>query len=69
MAKKGGSQSLVDAALDKAIAEEIERVTKKKADGEYVHSITERMKVYDRALKLEALKQKGHNPGFGGNFK
>lgn len=70
MAKK--STGKVNAALERALAEELKEVTRKEAEGEnqgkFVYSIIERMRVYDRALKLESIKLKADDPEWGKAF-
>jgi len=61
----------LNAELEKALAEEIAEITKKVTDGDkkgqYVYDTVERMRVYDRALKLEQLKLKVDDPEWDRN--
>lgn len=68
----------VSQALEDALADELKEVTRKwgkkdaipegKKEGEFVYGTVERMRVIDRALKLESLKMKVDDAGFGSNF-
>jgi hypothetical protein len=53
----------LDPALEKAISTMLRDVMKDKDA-----SITDKMKVIDRALKLEAIKQKMSDDGYGSGF-
>lgn len=64
--KTGGS---VNAALEKALAGEIEEISKKDDAGKYVYSVIDRTRVYGQAIKLEAIKAKLDDPGYGEGFK
>jgi hypothetical protein len=67
-------------ALEKALIDELQEVTKRHdADkfedgkavakqGEYVYPTVERMRVMDRALKLEQVKLKMDDPEWGKEF-
>ncbi len=66
----------LDAALEKALADEVKEITKRhKEDGEgykkgdYVYGVVDRTRVYDRALKLEFLKAKIVSPEWGKAFE
>lgn len=59
----------VSAALEDAIADEIKEVTKKDAEGKYLHPTIDRMRVIDKALKLEAIKAKLPDDDYGTGFK
>ena len=76
------SSGKVTEALDQAITDELAEVRRKHdADvndpdgkvmakkGEFVYPLPERMKVYDRALKLEAIKAKLDGTEWGSKFK
>lgn len=67
MTKKATSK--VNIELEKALAEELKSVTTKDHEGNYKFSIVERMRVYDRALKLESIKLKIESPEWGEEFK
>ncbi len=72
------SQGKVSKALEDALSAEVREVTRKyeapdatpaaKKIGDFVYDTVERMRVYDRALKLEGLKLKVDDSGFGANF-
>lgn len=66
-AKKGSGK--VSEALEKAIAAEVEEISKKGDDGKFVHSVIDRMRVYDKALKLESIKAKLPDEDYGSKFK
>ena len=53
----------IDPALEKAVAKMLKQVM---ADD--TATITDKMKVIDRALKLEAIKQKMQDDGYGSGF-
>lgn len=59
----------LDSALESMLVEEIELIREKDESGKFMHSTTERMKVFDRALKLKALNQKEESPNWGSAFK
>ena len=59
VAKKQG----IDPALEKAISKLLSQVMK-----DPQATITDKMKVIDRALKLEAIKQKMSDEGYGSGF-
>lgn len=73
-----GKSGAVSKELEAALADEVKEVSRKygkrdaipegKKEGEYVYGTVERMRVYDRALKLESLKLKVDDAGFGVNF-
>jgi hypothetical protein len=69
-------------ALEKALIDEMSEVTKKRdADdvneegkivakqGDYVYPTVERMRIYDRALKLEQVKLKMDDPEWSQAFR
>lgn len=58
----------INAELEKAITAELKEIVKKGPDGKFLYSLVDRARVYDRALKLEAIKQKLDDPGFGAGF-
>ena len=62
--KAGG----VNKELERAIAEELKEIRRKDAEGKPVYGILERMRVYDRALALEKVKQRIDDPAFGSGF-
>lgn len=63
--KKGG----IDPALIKAVGDLLKEVmTKPKAGEEAKYSLTDKMRVLDRSLKLEAIKQKMTDEGYGSGF-
>lgn len=78
MTKRKSGQ--VNAALEKALEAELEEVRRKHAEdvmdgekkvatkGENVYSLIDRMRVYDRFLKLEQLKLKVDDPEWGSKF-
>ena len=57
--KKGG----IDPSLEKSIAKLLKEVMASAGA-----TITDKMKVIDRALKLEAIKQKMQDDGYGSGF-
>lgn len=66
----------LNAELEAALAEEVKEISRKhETDGEghkrgaYVYPTVERMRVYDRALKLEQLKLKVDDPEWGSKFR
>lgn len=73
------SKGKVSRELEAALKEELREVTRKygkddvipegKKLGEFVYGTVERMRVIDRALKLEGLKLKVDDEGFGSEFK
>lgn len=68
----------VSKELEAALKEELREVTRRykgdeaipegKKEGEFVYGTVERMRVIDRALKLEGLKLKVDDEGFGSEF-
>ena len=56
-------KSSIDPVLEKAIGKLLKQVM---ADD--TATITDKMKVIDRALKLEAIKQKMQDDGYGSGF-
>lgn len=71
MAKSAGSK--VDAALERALADELKEITRKEAgeDGKekFVYSLLDRSRVYDRALKLQSIKAKLPDSDWGSEYK
>ncbi len=66
MAAKSGK---VNKYLDKMITNLLKEVNSaKNDDGKAAYSLTEKMKVVDRALKLEAIKMKADDSGYGSGF-
>lgn len=61
---KGSKNSKVDGKLSKAISSLLEEVMSK----DFTGTLTDKCKVVDRALKLEAIKAKLDDPGFGSGF-
>lgn len=70
MPRKKKDASGVDPALDRAITTLLKEVTleKKGEDGKRIYSLTDVCKVIDRKLKLEAIKAKMDDPGYGSAF-
>lgn len=71
MAKAAGGK--LDSALAKAIADELKEVTKRhpaghEQAGQFVYGTVERMRVIDRALKMQSLKLKADDPEWGREF-
>ena len=66
----------VNAALEKALADEVKEITRRHPEdygdrekrGKFVYELIDRSRVYDRALKLEALKLKADDPEWGKEF-
>jgi len=69
MARKGSGGSKVDPKLEKAIDDLVVKVKLGKKDEEgKPYSLTDVMKVIDRKLKLEAIKMKADDAGYGAAF-
>ena len=73
MSKKNAGK--VNAELDKALALELKEIGRKHPHdgdgykkGDYIYNTVERMRVYDRALKLEAIKLKANDSEWGSAF-
>lgn len=58
----------INRALEKALAEELKEITEKDDHGGFKHSPVDRMRVYDRALKLEQIKLKIQDSDWGSQF-
>ena len=70
MARKGSGGSKVDPKLEKAIDDLVVKVKLGKKDEEgKPYSLTDVMKVIDRKLKLEAIKMKADDAGYGAAFE
>lgn len=75
---RAASSSKVSKALQDALADEVAEVSRKykasetmpagKNAGDYVYDTVDRMRVYDRALKLESVKLKTDDDGYGSKF-
>lgn len=65
---KGGPQS-VNPKITRAINKLVDEVMKEPKEGETGPSLTDKMKVLDRALKHEAIRLKIQDSGEGGFFK
>jgi hypothetical protein len=61
----GAVSKVLVAAIDAEVAE----MARKNEDGTFVYSMVDRCRVYDRALKLEALKLKSDDPTWGAAFE
>lgn len=60
----------VNSKLEKMITDLLKEVNSgKNDDGTAKYSLTDKMKVVDRALKLEALKLKVDDSGYGSGFE
>lgn len=61
----------VNPKLVKFISDLLKEVmsSKKDAKGNDVYSLTDKMKVADRALKLEAIRLKADDSGYGSGFE
>lgn len=59
----------VSAELEKALAAEVEEISRKDEEGKFVYSVIDRTRVYNQALKLEAIKAKLPDSDFGKEFK
>lgn len=59
----------VNAELEKALAAEVKEICKKDEEKNFLHPILDRMRVYNAALKLEAIKLKADSPEWGDAFK
>jgi hypothetical protein len=69
MARKGSTGSKVDSLLEKAIDDLVKKVALGKKDEEgKPYTLTDVMKVIDRKLKLEAIKMKADDAGYGSAF-
>ncbi len=73
-AKTGSVSKILKDAIDAEVAEiarkykEGDTIPAGKNAGEFVYPAIERMRIYDRALKLAGLELKVDDPGFGSNF-
>lgn len=77
-------QGKLNVELERALAEEVKEICRKHKedvwDGEgdarvqlakkggYVYGVLDRMRVYDKALKLESIKLKADDPEWGAEF-
>lgn len=77
-------QGKLNAELERALAEEVKEISRKHKEdvwdgegdekkhvakkGAYVYSVIDRMRVYDKALKLESIKLKADDPEWGAEF-
>lgn len=69
----------VSTVLQEAMDEEVREIRRKyqrgdtipagKKEGDFVYDTLERMRILDRALKLESLRLKQDDPGFGSGFE
>lgn len=66
MAKPSGK---VNAALEKALNDELKEITKRGEDGKFIASATERMKILDRCLKWQSIKLHTVDEDWGKNFE
>lgn len=64
----GKSKSSVNPDLEKMMSALLKEATAKDADGKPVMSLTDKMKVIDRCLKLEMIKSKLQDEGYGSGF-
>jgi hypothetical protein len=69
MATKSAKPAKVNAELENLIADELRNAKRKNTDGSYVMSLTDRMKIIDRALKMEGIKAKVTDDTYGSGFK
>ena len=74
MARKSEQGKHVSAALIAAMDEELKEITKRHPAGhdkagEFVYGALDRMRIIDRACKIDALKMKGDSTEFGTAFK
>lgn len=62
----------VNAELQKALADEINEIRSKHSagekKGEFKYDLLDRMRVYDRALKLEGIRLKVSDENYGSKF-
>lgn len=58
----------INKALEDALAAELKEVAERDDEGKFKYSVVERMRVYDRALKLESIKLKLEDPEWGKEF-
>lgn len=62
----------INKALEKVINDLLKEVNEKEEDDKgkkfFKHSLTDRCKVIDRAIKLEALKMSQDDSGYGSGF-
>lgn len=80
MTRARGTASKITAALDDAIAKELEEVYKKHTEdvkdgdkqiakkGDFLYPLLDRLRVMDRAIKIEAIKAKLPDDEWGGKF-
>lgn len=68
MSRKKESGSRVDPALKKAIHTLVSGINAKGDDGKPLYSLTDKCKIFDRALKLAAIEAKMEDAGFGSGF-
>jgi hypothetical protein len=61
-------KNVINPKLEKALGKLLDEVMKPAAEGKEAASITEKMKVIDRVLKLEAIKHKMKDDGYGTGF-
>lgn len=66
MAKQQGINEVLETAVNKLLKEVMSN--KKGEDGKPLYTLTDQMKVLDRAIKMEALKQKVQDSGYGSGF-
>jgi hypothetical protein len=62
------SKSGVNPELEKMLTEMLKEAKKVDAEGKSIMSMTDRMRVIDRCLKLETIKAKMEGEGYGSGF-
>ncbi len=67
--KKSGIAGRVSAELEQALAEEVKEISRKGEYGKFVHNVIDRTRVYNQALKLEAIKAKLPDQDYGKEFE
>ncbi len=68
MSKPGGNAGKINSELTKALAREVKEISEKDDEGNFKHPILDRMRVYNAALKLESIRLKVSDEGYGSNF-
>ena len=54
--------------LEKQLTEELKASRKKDTEGNFIMPFLDRMRLFDRGLKLEAIKSKMDDQGYGSGF-
>lgn len=67
MTKK--TESKINQQLEAALAAELQEVQRKNPDGTPAYALIDRMRAYDRALKMQSLKLKIPSAEWASEFK